>query len=100
MSYMDMKMETMLLFGKLVFTTIRPSASALYNCKYVITKDAYIKPKEVCYVDEVAVVVFTMNPILVDGEEISENGYKLKDGDLVSYEGKVKLNMLTPFESL
>lgn len=99
MSYMDMKMETMLLFGKLVFTTTRPSASALYNCKYVITKDAYIKPKHVVYVDEVAMVVFTMNPILVDGEEISENGYKLKDGDLVPYEGDVRLNMLTPFGS-
>ena len=96
MSYMDMKMETMLLFGKLVFTTIRASASAFYNCKYAITKHGYIKPKHACYVDEVAMVVFTMNPILVDGEEISENGYKLKDGDLVPYEGKIKLNMLTP----
>lgn len=99
MSYMDMKMETMLLFGKLVFTTIRPSASALYNCRYVITKHGYIKPKHVVYVDEVDSVLFTMNPILIDGEELSENGYKLKDGDLVSYEGKVKLNMLTPFGS-
>lgn len=97
---MDMKMQTMLLFGKLVFTTIRPSASALYNCKYVITKDAYIKPKHAVYVDEVAMVVFTMNPILINGEELSEKGYKLNDGDLVSYEGKVKLNMLTPFENL
>ena len=99
MSYMDMKMETMLLFGKLVFTTIRPSASALYNCRYVITKHGYIKPMHVVYADEVAMVVFTMNPILVDGEEISEKGYKLKDGDMVPYEGKVKLNMLTPFGS-
>ena len=99
MSYMDMKMETMLLFGKLVFTTIRPSASAFYNCKYVITNHGYIKPKHACYVDEVDSVLFTMNPILIDGEELSENGYKLKDGDLVSYEGKVKLNMLTPFGS-
>lgn len=97
---MDMKMETMLLFGKLVFTTTRPSASALlYNCKYIINKDGYIKPKHVVYVDEVAMVVFTMNPILVDGEELSENGYKLKDGDLVPYEGDVRLNMLTPFGS-
>jgi hypothetical protein len=96
---MDMKMETMLLFGKLVFTTIRPSVSALYNCRYVITKHGYIKPKEVCYVDEVAMVVFTMNPILIDGEELSENGYKLKDCDMVPYEGKIKLNMLTPFGS-
>lgn len=96
---MDMKIQSMLLFGKLVFTTIRPSASALYNCKYVITKDAYIKPKEVCYVDEVAMVLFTTYPILVDGEELTENGYKLKPGDLVSYEGDVQLSMLTPFGS-
>ena len=94
MSYMDMKMEPMLLFGKLVYTTTRPSASALYNCRYIINKDGYIKPKEMCYVDEVDMVLFTMNPIMID------NGYKLKPGDLVSYEGDVHLNMLTPFESL
>ena len=99
MSYMDMKMESMLLFGKLVYTTTRPSASALYNCKYIINKDGYIKPKEVCYVDEVDMVLFTIYPILVDGEELSENGYKLKPGDLVSYEGDITLNMLTPFGS-
>lgn len=99
MSYMDMKMEPMLLFGKLVYTTTRPSASALYNCKYVITKQGYIKPKEVCYVDEVDMVLFTTYPILVDGDELSENGYKLKDGDMVPYEGDVQLSMLTPFGS-
>lgn len=99
MSYMDMKMETMLLFGKLVFTTTRPSASAFYNCKYIINKDGYIKPKEVCYVDEVDMVLFTIYPILVDGEELTENGYKLKPGDLISYEGDVQLSMLTPFGS-
>lgn len=100
MSYMDMKMEPMLLFGKLVYTTTRPSASALYNCKYIINKDGYIKPKEMCYVDEVDMVLFTMNPIVVDDNEVSENGYKLKPGDLVSYEGDIRLSMLTPFESL
>ena len=99
MSYMDMKMEPMLLFGKLVYTTTRPSASALYNCRYIINKDGYIQPKEMCYVDEVDKVLFTMNPILVDGEELS-NGYMIKPGDLVSYEGDVHLNMLTPFECL
>lgn len=100
MSYMDMKMETMLLFGKLVFVTSRPSASALYNCRYVINKDGYIKPKEMCYVDEVDMVLFTIYPIMVDDEEVSEKGYKLKPGDLVSYEGDVHLNMLTPYEGL
>ena len=52
-----------------------------------------------CYVDEVDMVLFTIYPILVDGEELSEKGYKLNDGDLVSYEGDVQLNMLTPFGS-
>lgn len=99
MSYMDMKMETMLLFGKLVFTTIRPSASALYNCRYVITKHGYIKPKHVVYADEVAMVLFTMDPILIDGEELSENGYMIKPDDIVPYTGDIKLGMLTPFGS-
>jgi hypothetical protein len=96
---MDMKMETMLLFGKLVFTTIRPSVSALYNCRYVITKHGYIKPKHVVYADEVAMVVFTMNPILIDGEVLSEDGYMIKPGDIVPYTGDIKLSMLTPFGS-
>ena len=95
-----MKMEPMLLFGKLVFATNRPSASALYNCRYVINKDGYIKPKEMCYVDEVDMVLFTMNPIVVDDGEVSEHGYMIKPGDLVSYEGDIRLSMLTPFESL
>lgn len=99
MSYMDMKMETMLLFGKLVFTTIRPSASALYNCRYVITKHGYIKPKHVVYADEVAMVLFTMNPILIDGDVLPEDGYMIKPGDIVPYSGDIKLSMLTPFGS-